>query len=339
MTRLLVFSDIHGAVPAVEALVAQEPGPFDAVIVAGDIGPRPVAFFRALEPLRCPVLYIYGNWDYQFSYHYVFNKRFTHLHGTFAQVGDLRFVGFSGCDSQWGQNPHWLALNAETQHAHRSLLERMNVALAADARKEDEIDAQFAGAKGILAARAAKRGRSISDTRLGALERRRNRAISRECRCADLVRKTRAFHAYARAYDAAWEEVLTRNRLEIVRRTRESDEDPKRCVLVTHARLFRLHEDMSGLGAHFFGHVHGFKVTQHRGATCVNVSALDPWTIHSIGTYGIVEWSGTRGFEVAGKRLPGGQDLRIKCLRYRNTLNVDLEPADLSLPLPYRSFW
>jgi predicted phosphodiesterase len=55
MTRILVFSDIHGAVPALEALAEIERSNFDAVVVAGDIGPRPTGFFRALEPLGCPV--------------------------------------------------------------------------------------------------------------------------------------------------------------------------------------------------------------------------------------------------------------------------------------------
>ena len=49
MTRLLVFSDIHGAIPAVEALVAAEGRDFDGAIVAGDIGDPAEAFFRALE--------------------------------------------------------------------------------------------------------------------------------------------------------------------------------------------------------------------------------------------------------------------------------------------------
>jgi len=52
MTRLLVLSDIHGCVPAIEAVVGIERGRgFDAAVVAGDIGPRPDEFFRALTPL------------------------------------------------------------------------------------------------------------------------------------------------------------------------------------------------------------------------------------------------------------------------------------------------
>ena len=80
MTRLLVLSDIHGCVPAVEAVVAIERGGgFDAAVVAGDIGPNPDDFFRALAPLGCPVLYVYGNWDHELAYDRQFGAHAVHL--------------------------------------------------------------------------------------------------------------------------------------------------------------------------------------------------------------------------------------------------------------------
>jgi Icc-related predicted phosphoesterase len=101
MTRLLAFSDIHGAVPAVAALVAVERvNQYDAVVIAGDIGPCPDELFLALEPLKCPVLYVYGNWDFQLEYDRNFGPRCFHLHGKTVQIGDLSFVGFSGCETQ-----------------------------------------------------------------------------------------------------------------------------------------------------------------------------------------------------------------------------------------------
>ena len=73
MTRLLTFSDIHGSVPAVAALVAIERvNQYDAVVIAGDIGACPEDLFRALEPLQCPLLYVYGNWDYGLGYDHTF---------------------------------------------------------------------------------------------------------------------------------------------------------------------------------------------------------------------------------------------------------------------------
>lgn len=78
------------------------------------------------------MLYVYGNWDYHLPYDYVFNKRFVHLHGVIASVGELQLVGFSGCASQWGQNPSWRALLDEVERTHRSVLERLSAAKDAD---------------------------------------------------------------------------------------------------------------------------------------------------------------------------------------------------------------
>ena len=107
MTHPLVLSDIHGCIPAVEAVVRREANEtFDAIVVAGDIGPNPAEFFRSLEPLKYPVLYVYGNWDHALNYDEQFGQNAVHLHGVVVPVGDLNFVGFSGCECQWGRNPH-----------------------------------------------------------------------------------------------------------------------------------------------------------------------------------------------------------------------------------------
>jgi len=339
MARILVFSDIHGAVPAVESLVAAESRDFDAVVVAGDIGPQPTAFFRALEPLGCPVLYVYGNWDHALSYEYVFHKRFVHLHGTSAQVGGLHFVGFSGCGEQWGQNPYWLALNAETQHAHRAVLARLEVAKAADRWAQEKIDKSYDEQAAVMSARALQRGRQPSKNRLEALERKRNRTIELRCRRAESVRDTRAFRRYADTRAAAWNEVLAQNRHEVVERVHQSQEDPARFVFVSHARLFRLHEDIPGLGAHLFGHIHGFKVTTYKGTTLVNVSVLDPRVAEHHGTYGVIEWTPTMNFKVLGRRLAQESDLWVRCMEYQEATSGLAEPEELRRPIPRNPWW
>jgi predicted phosphodiesterase len=301
MTRILTFSDIHGAVPAVVALVEAEPHNFDAVVVVGDIGPRPIEFFRALELLSCPAFYVYGNWDGHLSYEHVFNKRFVHLHGAVASVGELQLVGFSGSGNQWGQNPLWRKHLDEVEYTHRAVLERLAAARIADQKAGSETEDR-----------------------------------------ATRVRETRAFDKYAAAWRAAWKMTSERNRVELAERVRESHCHPSRFVLITHERLPRLQQELPGLGAHLFGHRHGFKVTKQRGTIFANVSSLDPWSTQRGAQYGVIEWTVSSGFRVFEKRLPRTEALRVQCMEYRNTpgsATAIKEPAGLILSIARGPLW
>jgi Icc-related predicted phosphoesterase len=265
VTRLLTFSDIHGKVPAVDALLEAERPDFDAVVVAGDIGPHANEFFYALEPFGCPVLYVYGNWDHALAYDHVFNERFTHLHGATVHAGDLEFVGVSGCETHWGQNPIWRELCADVEQAHRPILERL--------------------------------------------------ANAKTTAQKDMVRKTHAFELYEAAYRTAQRETSVRSRSEAIERVRSANCDPNRVVIVSHERLYHLPDQCRELGAHLFGHRHGFKVTKQGSTIFVNVSALDPWA-KSQAQYGIIEWTSASGFRVLEKYLPHTDDLRRRCIEY-----------------------
>ncbi len=316
MTRLLVFSDIHGAIPAVEALVAAEGRDFDGAIVAGDIGDPAEAFFRALELIGCPVFYVYGNWDHGLEYDRVFNDRAAHLHGTIAAVGDLQLVGFSGCEIQWGKNPTWIALRCEVDHAHRSILEQLADAEAADERHQQRIDEACDAELEAIRGKALDKRRRSYKARLKAVERKRQRLQSRECCREDRVLDSPEYGRYLAAKYEAVRAVASRNRAEVTARIRGAC-DPARTILVSHERLYRLPEDVPGLGAHFFGHRHGFKVTLQRGTTFVNVSALDPLSFGG-AHYGVVEWTESSGFHVTMKKLSRRRALMRSCLYYRN---------------------
>jgi len=277
MTRLLVFSDIHGAVPAVEAMVRAQRGRFDAVVVAGDIGPAPTAFFEALKPLEAPVLYVYGNWDCHLPYEHRFHDRFIHLHGAAIRVGDLHLVGFSGCPTQWGQNPHWLALFEAVKKRHRKTLEQI---------------------EGSLYPRL----------------------------------KEPAVRSYWEDVSAAWKDTLIRNRRETLARIDEAPCGLDRVVLVTHEKLFRLPDEVPGLGAHVFGHRHGFGHTKHRGMTLVNVSALDPLVAFG-ARYGVLEWTRGRGFSVSARSLPRSDRLRRNCHKFKSTYRSTTEVGPLHRPV------
>ena len=63
--RVLALSDIQNDLVAVRKMRAQEiRNAFDAIVVAGDIGgEQEQDIFKILSTFRCPVLYVYGNWD------------------------------------------------------------------------------------------------------------------------------------------------------------------------------------------------------------------------------------------------------------------------------------
>ena len=314
MTRLLVFSDIHGAIPAVHALVESESRDFDGVIVAGDIGDPAADFFRALEPLGCPVFYVYGNWDHKLEYNHVFNDRAIHLHGVVGSIQELQIVGFSGCDIQWGENPKWLTLRDEVETAHSAVLGRLSEARAADERCRRRInDACNVEACDIENRTRDKRRRSYK-ARLNAVERKRYRLRILKCCSEQRIRESRKFEQYVAAIRDALREVAASNRAEVIDRIRKNC-DPKRTILVSHERLYRLPDDIPGLGIHLFGHRHGFKVTAQHGTVFVNVSTLDPHERFS-PQYGVLEWTAESGFRVTEKSLPGSENLWSQCANF-----------------------
>jgi predicted phosphodiesterase len=104
--RLLAFSDIHHNLVAVKKLRASETNSFDAIVVAGDIGSASAdEFFKILSTFKCPVLYVFGNWDHELSYGKFYGDNCHLIHSNVVTIGDLHFTGFSGCPTNWGKNP------------------------------------------------------------------------------------------------------------------------------------------------------------------------------------------------------------------------------------------
>jgi len=104
--RLLAFSDIHHNLAAVRKLRASETNSFDTIVVAGDIGSESAdEFFKILSTFKCPVLYVFGNWDHELSYSKVYGDNCRLIHSNVVTIGELHFTGFSGCPTNWGKNP------------------------------------------------------------------------------------------------------------------------------------------------------------------------------------------------------------------------------------------
>jgi hypothetical protein len=104
--KLLAFSDIHHNLVAVRKLRAAEKNSFDAIIVAGDIGNESAAeFFKIHATFKCPVMYVYGNWDSKLGYKTCFGPHCHLIQSNVITIGNISFIGFSGCPTHWGKNP------------------------------------------------------------------------------------------------------------------------------------------------------------------------------------------------------------------------------------------
>lgn len=111
--RILAISDIHNNVACVRKLRAQEDNDFDAIVVAGDIGGhRAMEIFEVLTTFSCPVVYVYGNWDWELDYDVDFGPNTYLLHLNIITIGPFLFTGFSEFRSE--RDPHPRAI-AETR--------------------------------------------------------------------------------------------------------------------------------------------------------------------------------------------------------------------------------
>jgi predicted phosphodiesterase len=120
--KLLAFSDIHHNLVAVRKLRAFENNSFDAIIVAGDIGSKSASeFFKILTTFKCPVLYVYGNWDNELGYRKSYGPSCQLIQSNIVTVGKFHFAGFSGCPTHWGQNPIARRLYRTIKQPHKSV--------------------------------------------------------------------------------------------------------------------------------------------------------------------------------------------------------------------------
>jgi predicted phosphodiesterase len=119
--RLLAFSDIHHNLVAVRKLRASETNSFDAIVVAGDIGSASAdEFFEILSTFKCPVLYVFGNWDHELSYGKSYGDHCHLIHSNVVTIGDLHFTGFSGCPTNWGKARRILTNKSDVAQIHRA---------------------------------------------------------------------------------------------------------------------------------------------------------------------------------------------------------------------------
>lgn len=321
--RFLLLSDIHNNLRAVEKMRAQESNRFDALIVAGDIGSDSAhQIFDVLATFKCPVLYVYGNWDHKLGYDTSFGEVCHHLHLSPFTSGPITFAGFSGCTAGWGQNPETLRLYREVDDAHSEIIRSLNDAKNEGERARSLIEADYNASVDALTTTSR---RPPSQRTLKALDAERGRRLAEVSKVVEDIKGTDAFRLYLRDLSSVSGEVLAWNRRSLSEVLMQLGAPKERTVVVTHDRLAKTQADFAGVPVFLFGHRHGFVETNYQGAKYINVSALDlrrtlrpkvfsrgdhwkQFRSINVGNYAVLEWDQSVGFDVKCIPLDGDLD-------------------------------
>jgi Icc-related predicted phosphoesterase len=271
--KILAFSDIHENISCVRKLREQEDDCYDVIVVAGDIG-SDIAddFFTLVSTFECPVIYVYGNWDNALDYkpQPVFNC--WQLHLEILLTSGYFFAGYSGCPTHWGCNPVAAELRNETRNKHKAILEQLEEAKLKAELRISQIDVEHEIAVTDIIEAANGRGYK---TKLKSLEAELNREKKIALRVYEKICSSNYYNRYMKDWRIAYPEIEKRNRALLFAEIKKSAIDVERLLLVTHERMYRIHEEIGGIRYHLFGHRHGFKHTTFQGTHFVNVSALD----------------------------------------------------------------
>jgi predicted phosphodiesterase len=242
--KILAISDIHDNVPAVRKLRSREPNSYDIIIVAGDIGTQNTSkIFDILTTYDCPILYVYGNWDDKLSYETKWSPNGVHLDLKSFKFGRYNFVGFSGHRLNWGANPMYVShlKNGESQIA--PILVKLE-----DVKAERLLNEQVFG-------KSANPERKKLQVKISRLKQ----------------KKQELEHKYFWNVDELIEQQHRNALYELLERL---GSDIERTIVVTHERLWRIHEKLKGVPLYLFGHTHKFQDTAYQGSRFVNVAAL-----------------------------------------------------------------
>lgn len=312
--RFLAVSDIHGNLEGLRWLRTRERNTFDFLLVPGDICGLGSSgdvdqVFDILSSFECPILYVYGNADHELSYFRCFGELCHHLHLRSMLFGEFTIVGFSGCSANWGRNPIAMALAAQVEHDFRHVTaayEEMDRAV-----NEARAEVQRVHEAGLekIAAKAKDRRRREYLAKVRGLEEKRDRLLWRASAPLTQIEESSEYAEYTEARWRSWKEASTQNRQALVDAIKTSDAPPEKTIVVTHERLFRMHEEVSGILLYVSGHNHKFKNTLYRGSRFVTVGALhqpicvvpeadedEGWhNVHFIneGNYAVIELRGS----------------------------------------------
>ncbi len=268
--RFLVLSDIHDNIGHVRLLREQEDNDFDALIVAGDIGDTIAQeFFEVTDSFACPTYCVYGNWDNRLEYRPRLSKYARLIHHNIEQVGDLYLTGFSGCPSNWGNNPAFLSEMSRVECRHQAILDELGKTQN-EARQYERAGVEV-GWKVRRISLEVDGGKRKPRRRLTEDERALRRLYSE-------IRKTeasKAYRNYLRDREQTYGLVLKENRRQLLELISASGIAEDKLIVVTHQRLYKLADDGLNPLLHVFGHLHEYAFRKFKETYYLNAAAMD----------------------------------------------------------------
>ncbi|WP_026784629.1 metallophosphoesterase family protein [Pleomorphomonas koreensis] len=326
--RFLLVSDIHDNVTAVHQLRNLEQNRFDAIVVAGDIGSKTAAeTLGLLATFACPVLYVYGNWDYRLGYDENFGVGCHHLHLASFACGPLSFIGFSGCPTHWGRNPIGECLYKQVDDRHAEIVKSKADAEEAFKVAKAEIETEFAS---LLEELRGGRKRPLARAKTEALEQKRDARVHKLRASVDKIEQSEPYQDFVNERWAVRATILAENRRALAEMIQQSAAPASQTIVVTHERMPAIADEFKGVPLFLFGHRHVFADTMFKGVRFINMAALDirllveskgnelqGWDRFrnvNVGNYGVMEWSEFGGFEIERKmldRYPFEQDWAV----------------------------
>jgi hypothetical protein len=313
--KLLALSDAHANIIAVRKLRAQERNEFDAIVIAGDLGgDSATELFDVINTFRCPVIYVYGNHDESLKYNKNMKGQSALLHMNVIKLSEFAFVGYSGCQANWGQNPIALKILGRRPISPKFVTGNLEAEFLAYRRKKADIERAYHQAIGRLKG-ASKKGQKLSLIE----QRDAEIAEARKPMVAILKnRKYNALRAEAKEIEELKQHVLRTNREQLLETIHHSGVSTSNLIVITHERTPWKYLGRAFL--HLFGHRHGFADHVYKGTRYVNVSALNGlitvrprrlrnWSYSDCrnlngGSYAVIEISDSREISVVCRRLP-----------------------------------
>lgn len=233
--RILACSDLDGDIDPLLRIRGKERNEFDLILVAGDIGhiksPQVLEIFDSFE---CPVLYVFGNHDYEAPYVNQMGTNGVHLHDNPYTTEKLAVVGFSGCESNWGNNPHYGRLIAD-----------------------------FTSRKNTIYKESLERLEAINSGLIKYPNRERNK-----------LEKSIVYLQYKADLNLTYKKIIELNRLDLVQQLQSCNSSEKFTIVMTHEKLTKPKLDLPSVDCFIFGHRHKFSYTHVGGVRSMNVAAL-----------------------------------------------------------------
>jgi hypothetical protein len=274
--KLLALSDIHNNLIVARKMRAQEKNVFDAIVVAGDIGDSSAEhLFNILKSFKCPIMYVYGNWDASLDYRHSFGKSAQHLHHRAIKNSGFVFVGYSGCDANWGNNPIACETLAKKFKITQSMSNSLESAFLEYRRKKTEIEQLHDERVARFSASNSNRRSKHYQQQLIAWAEEKSSDIAKIRRPMLDISGSTAFRAHPNLRDSSQlkQRVLRLNREKLLETIQKCGATRQQLIVVTHDRTPWKY--LGGAQLHLFGHRHGFNEHVYKGTKYVNVSALD----------------------------------------------------------------